>query len=310
MLKRIGIIGVLVFGVVFGLQAQVEVSLEFKKDYFLAHEEMIAEVKIINFSGRTLTFGQDQEWLQFTVESVNEFPVEKVGDLDIVEKFEIPNASRGIRRVHLVPTYKMNRPGRYRITAFVNVPELNMNKVTAPVEIGLLSASVIWERPVGVVMNESDPSAPIAVRKYFLMRAVNEKSIDLYVKVTDQYEKEIYGVYTLGNIVSFGEPERQVDRFSNLHVLMQNGARTFRYTIVKPDGKVLLRQKWAYSSTRPQLSLAKNGLIEVKGGQRQPSFDDIPTPEQINEVRERNAEPVASAATGSADLTQNDSKQE
>lgn len=310
MLKRIGIIGVLVFGVVFGLQAQVEVSLEFKKDYFLAHEEMIAEVKIINFSGRTLTFGQDQEWLQFTVESVNEFPVEKVGDLDIVEKFEIPNASRGIRRVHLVPTYKMNRPGRYRITAFVNVPELNMNKVTAPVEIGLLSASVIWERPVGVVMNESDPSAPIAVRKYFLMRAVNEKSIDLYVKVTDQYEKDIYGVYTLGNIVSFGEPERQVDRFSNLHVLMQNGARTFRYTIVKPDGKVLLRQKWAYSSTRPQLFLAKNGLIEVKGGQRQPSFDDIPTPEQINEVRERNAEPVASAATGSADLTQNDSKQE
>ena len=186
MLKKIGILGVLVFGAVFGLQAQVEVSLEFKKDFFLAHEEMIAEVKIINFSGRTLTFGEDQEWLQFTVESRNEFPVEKAGDLDIVEKFEIPNASRGIRRVHLVPTYKIDKPGRYRITAFVNVPELNMNKVTAPVEIGLLSATVIWERPVGVVINESDPSAPIAVRKYFLMRAVNEKSIDLYVKVTDQ----------------------------------------------------------------------------------------------------------------------------
>jgi hypothetical protein len=51
-------------------------------------------------------------------------------------------------------------------------------------------------------------------------------------------------------------------------------------------------------------------LIEVKGGQRQPSFEDIPTPEQINEVRERNAEPVASTSSGSAELTQSDSKQE
>lgn len=310
MLKRIGIIGALVLGAVFGLQAQVEVSLEFKKDFFLAHEEMIAEVKIVNFSGRTLTFGQDQDWLQFTVESRNEFPVEKSGDLDIVETFEVPNASRGIRRVHLVPTYKIDKPGRYRITAFVSVPELNMTKATPPVEIGLLSASVIWERPVGVVINEADPSAPISVRKYFLMRAVNEKSIDLYVKVTDQYEKDIFGVYTLGNIVSFGEPERQVDRFSNLHVLMQNGARTFRYTIVKPDGKVLLRQKWAYSNTRPQLSLGNDGLIQVKGGGRQASFEDIPTPEQINEVRERNADPVAAPQSGSAELTQNNPDKE
>lgn len=308
MLKRIGILGILAFGAIFGLQAQVEVSVEFKKDFFLAHEEMLAEVKIINFSGRKLTFGKEKDWLQFSVESLNDFPVEKAGELDIMETFEVPNASRGIRRVHLVPTYKIDKPDRYRITAFVKVPELNLTRATAPVEIGLLSATVIWQRPVGVVINEADPSAPISVRQYFLMRAVNDKSIDLYVKVTDRYEKEIYGVYSLGNIVSFGEPERQVDRFSNLHVLMQNGARTFRYTIIKPDGKVLLRQKWAYSNSRPRLSLDKEKLIQVVGGVRQPSFEDIPTPEQINEVRDRNTDTVPSE--GAAALTKNNTAEE
>ena len=127
------------------------------------------------------------------------------------------------------------------------------------------------------------------------MRAVNENQIDLYVKVTDKYQRDIYGVYSLGNIVSFGEPERQVDRYSNLHVLMQNGARSFRYSIIKPDGKILLRERHDYTNTRPKLMMDKSGLIQVHGGIRKPSFDDIPTPEQMNEVKGRNLNTAALA---------------
>ncbi len=295
MLKRIALYFSLLACTSHLVQAQVDVSLEFKKEFFLAHESILAEVKIVNFSGKTLSFGKNKDWLQFTIESRGGFPVEKIGDLDVVEEFQVPNASRAIRRVHLVPAYKIDHPGRYRIAAYVNIPELNTRQVTAPVEIGILSAAVVWQREIGVVKDKSDPSAPIEIRKYSLMRAVNEKKIDLYVKVTDRYERDIFGVYSLGNIVSFGEPERQVDRFSNLHVLMQNGARSFRYTIVKPDGKILLRQRHDYTSSRPKLIMDKTGLIQVQGGIRKPSFDDIPTPEQMNEVRERNLETASFA---------------
>jgi hypothetical protein len=51
-------------------------------------------------------------------------------------------------------------------------------------------------------------------------------------------------------------------------------------------------------------------LIQVKGGVRQASFEDIPTPEQLNEVRERNADPVAAPQSGSAELTQNNPDKE
>jgi hypothetical protein len=287
MLKRIALCFSLLFCAAQGVKAQVDVSLEFKKEFYLAHESIMAEVKIVNFSGKTLNFGTDKNWLQFTIESRGEFPVEKAGDLDVVEKFQVPNASRAIRRVHLVPAYKIDHPGRYRISAYINIPELNTQLVTTPVEIGILSATVVWDREIGVVKDDQDPSAPIEIRKYTLMRAVNEKQIDLYVKVTDKYQRHIYGVYSLGNIVSFGEPERQVDRFSNLHVLMQNGARSFRYTIVKPDGKILLRERHDYTSDRPKLVMDKTGLIQVRGGKRKPSFDDIPTPELMDKVKER-----------------------
>ena len=295
MLKKIAFCFSFLFCAAQGVLGQVDVSLEFKKEFYLAHESIMAEVKIVNFSGKTLNFGTDKNWLQFTIESRGNFPVEKVGDLDVVEKFQVPNASRAIRRVHLIPAYKIDHPGRYRIAAYINIPELNSQLVSAPVEIGILSATVIWDREIGVVKDDKDPSAPIEIRKYTLMRTVNENQIDLYVKVTDKYQQHIYGVYSLGNIVSFGEPDRQVDRFSNLHVLMQNGARSFRYTIVKPDGKILLRERHDYTNTRPKLIMGKTGLIQVGGGKRKQSFDDIPTPEQMNDVKERNLEARALA---------------
>ena len=272
--------------------AQVDVSLSFKKDFYLADEFILAELTIVNFSGKTLVFGEQPNWLTFSVESSRDTLVARQKELDIMGRFEIPNAGRGIRRVHLVPAFRMVDQGRYRIKATVEVPELELRMSTQEAELGILTANVLWEREFGWV-SEGLGSEP-EVRRYELMRSVSEKSIELYVKVSDQYRERVFGVYSLGNVVSFGQPERQVDRLSNLHVLFQNGARTFRYAIIKPDGRLLLQQRWDYSDTRPRLKLGDQGLIEVVGGLRQLSFDDIPSPDQLSEVRERNLEQAQS----------------
>ena len=159
MLKKIALYLSLLCCTAQGVQGQVDVSLEFKKEFYLAHESIMAEVKIVNFSGKTLNFGTDKNWLQFTIESRGEFPVEKVGDLNVVEQFKVPNASRAIRRVHLIPAYKIDHPGRYRVAAYISIPELNTQLVTTPVEIGILSASVVWDREIGLVKDENDPSS-------------------------------------------------------------------------------------------------------------------------------------------------------
>ena len=45
--------------------AQVTATLEIDKSRMLPRETFIARVKIVNFSGQTLVFGEDNDWLQF-----------------------------------------------------------------------------------------------------------------------------------------------------------------------------------------------------------------------------------------------------
>ena len=74
------------------------------------------------------------------------------------------------------------------------------------------------------------------------------KELMLYVRVTGS-DGNIYKVFPLGRMLSFGQPEPQVDKLSNLHVLYQDGPRAFNYTVTSPDGTLLIRQ--TYKNTHP-----------------------------------------------------------
>ncbi|MGI8967128.1 MAG: hypothetical protein ACR2H1_13720, partial [Limisphaerales bacterium] len=58
------------------IQAQengLSVELMLVQDNFLPNEEMQIGVRIVNYSGQTLTFGLDNSWLTFSVEGRRNF---------------------------------------------------------------------------------------------------------------------------------------------------------------------------------------------------------------------------------------------
>jgi hypothetical protein len=65
-----------------------------------------------------------------------------------------------------------------------------------------------------------------------------------------------------------------LDKLSNLHLLFQTGARVFNYSVVDPDGQLILRQSYEYTATRPILKPDKEGNIIVAGGIRRPTSND------------------------------------
>jgi hypothetical protein len=79
-------------------------------------------------------------------------------------------------------------------------------------------------------------------------------------------------------MLSFSDPEAQIDGANNLHVLLQTGARTFTYSVLDPNGALLARQFHEYSRTRPSLRVNSEGLIVVEGGRRVMTWEDIPAP--------------------------------
>jgi hypothetical protein len=138
----------------------------------------------------------------------------------------------------------------------------------------VLSGTKLWEREFGL------PSSTIPeVRKYALQQATFAKQLRLYVRLTDQNESKVFRVRPLGMLVSFSNPEAQVDKLSHLHVLFQNGARTFLYSIVTPDGDQIIRQTYDYvNDSRPRLRVEEDGRIVVAGGQRRILLSDLPPP--------------------------------
>src|SRR4029077_17491441 len=81
----------------------------------------------------------------------------------------------------------------------------------------------------------------------------------------------------IGPMVSFGRPEPQVDKNSNLHVLYQNAASAYSYTMFNSEGVVLAHQTYDYINARPRLRVQDDGSVTVIGGVRRFTANDVPS---------------------------------
>jgi hypothetical protein len=128
-------------------------------------------------------------------------------------------------------------------------------------------------QPVGVT------NQPPEVRRYVLEQANYLRGkLRLYLRVTDSSEARVFKVQHLGPMVSISDPEHLVDRANRFHVLYQYGARAYLYTVITPDGEVLVRQTHEIAANRPRLQPDEAGGFAVVGGTRRISSSDLPAP--------------------------------
>jgi len=259
------------------LLAQVSVEVVLDQDKFLPNESLVVGVRITNFSGQTLRLGAENDWLHFSIEGKDGYLVPMMGDVPVLGDFEVESSTIATKRVDVAPYFALTKPGRYLITAVVRLKQWQQELATKPTGFDVIAGTKLWEQDFGVP-NPSGETRPPEVRKYALQQAIHLKQMKLYVRVSDQAEARIFGCFPLGPMVSFSTPEHQIDKQSNLHVLYQTGARAFNYSVVDPDGKLIVRQTHEYSDTRPVLRSGREGRIFVAGGVRKLSRDDLPRP--------------------------------
>ena len=115
------------------------------------------------------------------------------------------------------------------------------------------------------------------VRKYTLEEANYLRArLRMYVRVSDESGTTVFRVRPIGPMVSFSEPEAQLDRFSNLHVIYQSGASAFTYSVVNPDGDIARQEIYDYRDVRPRLRADDDGNITVYGGVRRVKPAEVP----------------------------------
>lgn len=259
------------------LSAQLDVQVSTEQDEFLPGEAIPVAARIVNHSGQTLKLGQDNGWLNFSIEGRDGYVVLKTGDVPVNQPFTLESSERATVRVNLAPYFHLPRPGRYLIRATVTIPQWHEQFNSNPKGFDVIKGARLWQEQFGVPKTADSSNGPPELRTYALQEANYLHSrLTLYVQIIDDAGK-LNKVFPIGPMVSFGQPEPKIDKSSNLHVLYQDGARTYNYTVIDPDGNVILRQTYDYT-TRPRLVANDDGDVIVSGGARRITHYDIPPP--------------------------------
>ncbi len=257
--------------------AQVTVEVTQEQDQFLQGEALPVAVRITNRSGQSLELGAEPDWLSFVIQSREGKVVANTGDVPVVGEFTLESSHVATKHVNLAPYFTVTEPGRYEILATVKIRAWGREIESPPRAFDIIEGAKLWEQEVGIPPTNAAGGLP-ELRKFILQQANYIKGqLRLYLRVTDSYGK-VLRVCSLGPLVSFGRPEPQVDKLSQLHVLYQNGASTFSYTVFNSSGDMLIRQTYLYLDTRPHLRMDDDGNILVQGGTRKVTVSDFPPP--------------------------------
>ena len=271
-----------IFGLVlltwFSASAQITVEVVLDQRQFLPCESLPVAVRITNRSGQPLHLGADANWLTFSVTAVDKFVATKLADVPVQGEFDLDTSQMATKRVDVAPYFNLSRQGSYRIVATLHIQGWSMEIPSAPETFDVIDGAKLWSQSFGLPAPAGVANATPEIRKYTLEQANYLRSqLRMYVQVSDEAERHIFKVRAIGPMVSFSQPEAQLDRLNNLHVIYQSGARVFTYTVVNPDGDIAQQENYDYLDMRPRLRADENGNITVIGGVRRVKPIDIPT---------------------------------
>ena len=253
--------------------AQVTLDLRLAQNEFLPGESIPLAVKITNLSGQKLHFGGEPGWLTFSVESTDGFDVVKNSEVPLPEEFDLFSSQAGTLHVDLAPSFQISRTGHYKVTAVLHLKDWAASIPGTPKEFDIVNGVKLWSQNFGIPTSAGPPE----MREYSLEKAnYLREQLRLYLQLTDAAESRIFKTIALGPMVSFGFPEQQVDRVSQLHVLWQTGAQSFSYCVISPDGEILKRDLYELINSRPKLNVDDNGEVSVVGGMKRIPATDIP----------------------------------
>jgi hypothetical protein len=273
------IAGILALGLLTGstgaLRAQVKVEVVMDQDQFVPGESVPVSVRVINHSGQTLHFGEE-DWLSYSVESRDGFIVDKSGESPVAHGFEVQSADMATQHSDLGPFFNLTKAGRYKVTVTVRIKDWGTELTSEPKNFTIIRGFKLWEQEFGMPEAPATNSGPPETRKYILQQATYLKSMRLYLRLTDPAETKVFRVQRIGPMVSFSRPQTLLDKGNNLHLLYEEGARTFIYTVASPDGEIALRQTYYYSDSGPRLHMDDAGKISVDGGLRRVAANDLP----------------------------------
>jgi hypothetical protein len=252
---------------IIALQAhgQIQLDIKFARLQYIAYEPVTATVGITNLAGRDidLSDSEDQKWFGFEITGGEGQPIAESSKKLMQPPLRIEAGKRVTQKINLTPLYALHDLGTYHVRAYLHFADLNRYFYSPRKVFEITDARPIWQRTVGIPPNAS---AAGNTRTYSLLMNRFPNYTGLYVRVEDKDTGIVYATESLGHIISMDEPQAQLDRENQLHVLHCSAPRSWAYTRIGLNGEVLGRSSFLEAKTRPRLSHSLDGEVVVKGG--------------------------------------------
>ena len=247
------------------VHAQIQVELRLKRLQYIAHEPVFATLAITNQAGRDIELHDDhgQHWFGFEVTGKESQPIAPTKVLKGEPPLRIESGKTVMRKINLTPLYAVHDPGTYRVRANVYFADLNKFFYSQRKAFQVINARPIWQTTVGVPEGNADAGSP---RTYSLLRNRFADHTSLYVRVENKDSGLVYATYSLGRIIAYEEPQKEIDRANQLHILHCAAPRTWAYAHIGLNGQILKQSTFLESKARPRLRHTSGGEIAVSGG--------------------------------------------
>src|SRR5215831_7154458 len=254
-----------VFVLAAGAQAQVQVDLKFKRLQYIAYEPVVATVAITNLAGRDIELrdADGQSWLGFEVTGNEDQPIAPLNGENAQPPLKIETGQRVTRQIDLGPLYPVHDFGPYHVRTHVYFADMGKYFYSGTRVFEVTDARPIWQQTVGI---PNGVGAPGAERTYSLLTNRFPDHTSLYVRVQDKDTGVVYATYSLGRSIAFEQPQAEIDRANQLHVLHCAAPRAWSYSRIGLNGELMTHSAFMETNTRPRLVHAENGEVAVRGG--------------------------------------------
>ena len=244
---------------------QIQVDLKFKRLQYIAYEPVVATLAITNLAGRDIELqdANGQSWLGFEVTGKEGQPIAPLSGDNAEPPLKIEAGQRVTRQIDLAPLYPVSDFGAYHVRTHVYFADLGKFFYSGTGVFEVTDPRPIWQQTVGI---PTGVAASGEVRTYSLLTNRFPDHTSLYVRVQDKDTGVVYATYSLGRAIAFEQPQAEIDRASQLHVLHCAAPHAWSYSRIGLNGQLLEHSSFMETKTRPRLVHSGNGEVAVRGG--------------------------------------------
>lgn len=253
--------------------AQISLELRLSRTVFMQYETVFARVKMRNYSGQPLIFGDSKELkgaLLFDIRDGSRSAALPPLDAQVYALDGVV-LMPGETQTVIVPLnnfYNLNRLGVYRLHAYVRHGQLKDLFKSNELKFEVNPGVTLWNRQVGVpdVLKVAGQKNASPDRTYSV-RVMQDRSIR-YLFLVIEDEKLIYAVTRIGRETGVEKFKADIDLLSRAHMIVPVAPKVFRYLVVNVNGQ-LEEERYLKSSAKSNPNLVNDpttGRVYVVGG--------------------------------------------